>query len=234
MSGGRSAQTTGCRCGIRTGTLSLRDQGLCYNMGMKKMTRKLQLMVFCETAEAYFNREIAEIKRRDDEHGVEIGALRRLRKAVRDSVAALDGGPYPASFRVNLTFACPKGMDREVWSCDIRSALWEVVSGVEYALFNDNWLMGLSSNIIHSHYQIDFRENGRSDIAWKVVLKDIRRPNPLMRVWVEDAESDRGGYEKCVRLWTTDADNLPLFGKTAASTSMSRSATLKSCRSRRA
>lgn len=180
---------------------------------MKKMTRKLQLKVFCQTAEAYFDREITETKQRGDEHGVQIKALRRLRKAVRDSVAALGGGPYPASFRINLTLACPKGVDRDDWSYDIEFAFWEVVSGVEYALFNDNWLMGLSSNIIHSHYQIDFQENGRADVVWRVVLKDICRPNPLMRVWVEDAKSDRGGYEKFVRLWTTDADNLPVFGK---------------------
>lgn len=180
---------------------------------MKKMTRKLQLKAFCETAEAYFDREITEIKGRGDEHGVQIKALRRLRKAVRDSVAALGEGPYPASFRVNLTLACPKGVDRDDWSCAIEHAFWEVVSGVEYALFNDNWLVGLSSNVIHSHYQIDFRENGRADVTWRIVLKDIRRPNPLMRVWGVDAKSDRGGHEKLVRLWMTDADNLPVFGK---------------------
>lgn len=179
---------------------------------MKRMPQKLQLKVFCETAEAYFDREITAIKRRGDEHGVQIKALRRLRKAVRDSVAALGGGSYPASFRVNLTLACPKGVDGDDWSYDIEFALWEVVSGVEYALFNDNWLTGLSSNIIHSHYQIEFQENGKADVSWLVVLKDICRPNPLMCVWVEDAKSDCGGYEKFVRLWTTDADNLPQFG----------------------
>ena len=118
----------------------------------RRMSGKLKLKVFNKTLEAHVDREIATLKRLEGGSGMAIKPLLRLRKVARGIVASLDNQRIPASFDVALTLRIPKGVDEELWVDALRESLGEVVSGVEYALFNNNWLMGLSRNIIHSHY----------------------------------------------------------------------------------
>ena len=176
----------------------------------RRMNGKLRLKVFNKTVEAYVDREITSLKRHEGDSDMPIKPLLRLRKVLRGIVASFDNQRIPASFDVELTLRIPKGVDEDLWVGDIRESFWSVVSGVEYALFDNNWLMGLSRNIIHSHYRFDV-ENKRVNVAWRVMLKEICRPCPWISVWVDDAMSDMGGHAKHIRLWKTDADDLPLL-----------------------
>ena len=176
----------------------------------RRMNGKLKLKVFNKTLEAHVDREIATLKRLEGDSGMAIKPLLRLRKVARGNVASLDNQRTPASFDVALTLRIPKGVDEELWVDDLRESFWEVVSGVEYALFDNNWLMGLSRNIIHSHYHFVV-EKKHVKVVWRVMLKEINRPCPWISVWVDDAMSDRGGHENQIRLWKADADGLPLL-----------------------
>lgn len=176
----------------------------------RRMNGELQLKVFNKTFEAYVDREIASLKRPGCDSDRAIKPLQRLKKIVRGIVASFDNQRIPASFDVELSLRIPKGVDEDLWVDDIRESFWTVVSDVEYALFDSNWLMGLSRNIIHSHYRL-VAENQQIKVTWRVVLKEIRRPCPWISVWVDDAMSDMGGRENQIRLWVTDADDLPLL-----------------------
>ena len=176
----------------------------------RRMNGKLQLKVFNKTLDAYVDREVASLKRLEGDSDMAIKPLLRLRKVVRGLVASFEDRHIPASFVVELTLRIPKGVDGDLWVDDIRESFWSVVSDVEYALFDNNWLMGLSRNVIHSHYGLVV-ENKQVKVAWRVMLKEISRPCPWITIWVDDAMSDRGGHENRIRLWKTDADDLPLL-----------------------
>lgn len=165
-------------------------------------SRTVQLAVFEKTFEAHLEKVRKDIVERDAEWHVAVKPLEEFGRAVGDAIRQVrEGGKLPDAF--DIKFAVELANDDETYH--VRETFWDLASGVEYSLFNDNSWTGLSRNVIHAHFRQE--ESGdRLDVTWTIQLNDIRRPCRTIYEWDRKLK-----YEKSVPLWEIDGDGLPIL-----------------------